>query len=138
MAKTIIPRQPQSQCDGGDQAVDVALGIVKMRGDANISFAQTGDDFLFHQFLIQLGGFFRRARGETAVGAALSGIERAGGDAAIFGQAFEQEIDQFARNVLPSRARPVIQRMSAGATGAGLGRPRDATEARVSGLGWRG
>src|SRR5258708_33717939 len=79
-----------------DQAIDVALRIINMRRDADIAFAQAGDDFLFDQFLIKLRGTFRRARGEAPVRAALRGVERAGGDAAVFWQTFEKEIDEFA------------------------------------------
>src|SRR4029077_14908777 len=96
MRAALIKREWRSYRDSGDQAIDVALGIKNMRRDANIPLAESGDDVFVAQLLVQVGGLLRGAGGETAVGAAAGRVERAGRDAAVFGEALEEKIDELA------------------------------------------
>ena len=65
-----------------------------MGRDANPPLAHAHDNIFLSQPLIKLGSFFRGRRGEATVRPALCAVQRTGRNA-VFGKAFEQELDQF-------------------------------------------
>src|SRR5690242_14326014 len=79
----------RSWSDHADEAVDVPFRVVEIGRNANVAFAQAHDHIFFAQPLIKLGRLLAAARSEAAIGPALRGVERAGGNAAIFGKTLE-------------------------------------------------
>ena len=65
-----------------------------MRRDANPSLAHAHDNIFLSQSLIKLRSFLRSRRGKATVRPALCAVQRTGRNA-VFGKAFEQELDQF-------------------------------------------
>ena len=85
---------PESCGHRVDEAIDVPLGVEQMRRDANPPLAHAHDDIPVSQFLIELGSLVLVPRCEATVRPALRRVQGTGRNA-VFGEAFEQEIDQF-------------------------------------------
>src|SRR5579859_1184322 len=80
--------------DHGDEAIDVLNRVVKIGRNANLPFAQADKNFFPAQFVVKLGGFFRRACHKAAIRPAVRTVERTGRDAAVHRQTREKRINQ--------------------------------------------
>src|SRR5260370_16191589 len=96
--RSIRPRPPRqrpqfsasfpagSRSNHTDQPVDVALGVIQVRGDANVPFAQTYDNIFLPKMMVMFRRFLRASRRTTSVRAAPRRIERTRRHKAIFRQ----------------------------------------------------